>query len=230
MVDDLEEILAYEVQRSGSPTTEATLVLETAADESGQLKHPKRRRARTFIGLALVAVIGAFGLVAGLGLLDSGESGNQLGGQLTALKLSENDISAYDPPPGDEAEHDQIVGNIVDGLPDTAWDTESYRLPDLGEKQGVGLLIDAGKPVAARELEVSSSKAGYDAEILGANKVPTSIESGWTKLAEKSKVAKKRTFKLDTVNRKFRYYLVWITRLGGSAPYQAAISNVQLLV
>ncbi len=231
MVDDLEDVLEFEVSRAGSSSSEVTAVLESVTDELGKQRRSFRRRHPILVSAALsgtVLILAVAGVVA-FGLFDRESEQKENGRPLSSVSLSQNSVSDYDPPPGDNREHSHVVGNVVDGLPDTSWDTESYRSPDLGEKQGVGLVIDAGRPVSARVLEVKSPKAGYDARVLGANKLPKDIDAGWTVLAEKNAVSKKERFKLDTVNRKYRYYLLWITKLGGKAPYQAAISQIKLL-
>lgn len=49
--------------------------------------------------------------------------------------------SVYDPL-GDGTELDDLVGNIVDGDPDTVWTTESYSRPLREIKDGVGLVFE----------------------------------------------------------------------------------------
>ena len=231
MVDDLEEVLAYEVSRAGSATTEATAVLDTISDHGEVQRRSFSRRHPILVGLSTfsVALVLAVAAIAIFGLFEQEPKPRENGKALSAVALSRSSISDYDPPPGDNQEHAHVVGNVVDGLPNTTWDTERYRSPDLGEKQGVGLVIDTGKPISARELDVTSPKAGYDAQIFGANELPKNIGDGWTLLAEKDGTSKKEQYKLDTVNRKYRYYLIWITKLGGNAPYQAEISQIKIL-
>ncbi len=63
-------------------------------------------------------------------------------------------------------EHPDEVEYAIDGDPDTAWPTETYRisptLPDTG-KSGVGLIVDAGKPATARTVTLRSEDGGWDA-------------------------------------------------------------------
>ncbi len=231
MVDDLEEVLAFEVSRAGSATTEATAVLDTISGDDDARRRSFRRRHPVLIWLSTLGVVLvlAAAAVAVSGLFEREPKQHNNGNALSSITLSRGSVSDYDPPPGDRKEHSHIVGNVVDGLPNTTWDTERYSSPDLGEKQGVGLVIDTGKPISARELDVTSPKAGYDARIFGANDLPKDIGDGWTMLAEKNDISKRERYKLDTVNRKYRHYLIWITKLGGDAPYQAEISQIKIL-
>ena len=54
---------------------------------------------------------------------------------------------------------------------------------------------------------------GFQAAVYGApNGVPNSI-GGWTKLSGNKTVKENQRFPLDATQRRFRYYLVWITTL-----------------
>jgi eukaryotic-like serine/threonine-protein kinase len=114
-------------------------------------------------------------------------------------------VTAYDPY-GDRTEHDSSVGNATDGDPATYWNTEHYD----GElnKQGVGLVLDAGAPKKLTKLVVHSDTPGFSATIFSGNS-----SSGGFKADSKSQTAAfNTTFSLNGVSA--RYYVVWITDLG----------------
>ena len=65
---------------------------------------------------------------------------------------------AFDPPPGDGHEHDELVPNLLDKDPSTTWYTENYNELDLAPKTGAGVLFDLGssKRVSAFALQTPS--------------------------------------------------------------------------
>ena len=77
---------------------------------------------------------------------------------LTPVKLV--DATSYDPQ-GDGSESQYLAPDAIDGNPATAWRTETYKgqVNDLAGKQGVGLVLDAGRAVSARALRISTSAA-----------------------------------------------------------------------
>lgn len=232
MVSELEQVLGYEIARAGESSEETTAVLE-ALSESDTDAFPALRKGRRLFArivrvVAIVAALAVVGIAVTLVLENKLKDGSP-SSNLKSVPLSSSDIKAYDPAPGDGEEHSEITGSVVDGLPSTFWDSERYISADFGQKQGVGLLFNLHKSVPARVVELRSPHAGYNVQVWGANNVPKSIENGWTLLAEKQEVGKVEKIKLDTVDRSYRHYLIWITRLGGSSPYYAQISEVKIL-
>ena len=93
-----------------------------------------------------------------------------------------------------------------------------------------GLYIDAEPSVNARSLEIQTPEPGWKMEIYGATDAgrPTSgPATAWTKLADGTVEKRKQTFKLDTGDRRYRYYLVWITALPPDKD-QVAITQLTL--
>ena len=94
-------------------------------------------------------------------------------------------------------------------------------------KQGVGLYVDAGSPVAVRQVDVATtSTPGFTAAVYGANDVPDGID-GWTKLSSDLTIAAEQDIPLDTGGQSFRYYLLWITELPGDG--KAAVKELSVL-
>jgi hypothetical protein len=219
MVDDLETVLAIEAARTGELGTQATSVLQRLpSDHAGlaprRLRHPKRLFALAALGLAAVGAT----VVFLAGRIEQGRTGaaNPPGeANLERVTLSDDAIDDFDPPPGDGVESTEAVGNVIDELPQTVWNTETYQFQfgDPGQKQGVGLTIDAGEPVAARRLDLVATIPGWDAEVYGANELPTDL-AGWGEpTGAASAVGEEQAIDLGTAGGANRYYLLWITRL-----------------
>jgi serine/threonine-protein kinase len=229
LVHDLEEVLTYETARSGGATGEATAILsQLPAGIAG------RRSRRRTIGLALlyVAIAAAVAVVAALVVNGEGRQDEPVApGDLSAIALSESDVHEYDPPPGDGRERG-TQALALDGDPSTAWETERYDSPDLGNlKRGVGLYLDAGRPIIARGLRIVTPKEGWSLEVhVARDSVPKDL-SGWTQVASGEMDAQRKTIPLDTAGQRSRYYLLWITSLteGATGGSSAAVSELRLL-
>ena len=128
----------------------------------------------------------------------------------------------------DHTEHRSDVGRVLDDDPGTSWTTERYT-GGLQTKPGVGIYIDAKPGVAAKQLDIRTQTTGWEGKIYVSNDVDPSATdlSGWKDLGT-SFVADKKKFslQLDTAGQKFRYYLVWITKLPPSG--QASIAEIVL--
>jgi eukaryotic-like serine/threonine-protein kinase len=229
MVRDLEEVLTYEAARTGDPEGEATVVLRQLP--GGAKRGWSRRR---FARIAITAiVILALAVVAGV-VIEAARNGvgkQSVPADLSPIKLGARDAIDYDPAPGDSQEDPVALPLALDGNPSTAWETERYDSPELGNiKDGVGLYLDAGRPVVARAVRVVTPKDGWALDLYVANEVPESV-ADWTRVGGGEMDSTRKTLGLDTGSQRFRYYLVWITRLtdkdGGG--FSAAISELRLL-
>jgi predicted Ser/Thr protein kinase len=114
-------------------------------------------------------------------------------------------VAAYDPEGGD-GEHDSEVGEATDGDPGTDWTTERYSSFD---KEGVGLVLDAGVRVAPTQIIVTSSSPGFTAEIR------TGLNA--SRAVSESKVVGPRTAFAIQTGAAARYFVVWITDPNGRA-------------
>jgi serine/threonine-protein kinase len=177
-------------------------------------ERPRRRRRRlgpVVLLLLAIAAVGV-GVAAYYGVRstadDDGASGS--GGAPVHLVAS----NAYDPH-GDGQEHDEEVANATDGDVRTYWETEDYRgSVTFGNlKDGVGIVVDAGRPVKLGTLSVVTDTPGYVARV-EAGSSPT---GGFTPVSPSQTVRGKTTFALS-VDPARRYYLVWITRLAEGFP------------
>jgi eukaryotic-like serine/threonine-protein kinase len=169
--------------------------------------------------------------VIGVVVVISGGGGGGGGGVQGEQRIAVSSATDYDPE-GDGDEHSDEVQAAVDGNQATAWTTETYvtgpSLEDSG-KGGVGLYLDAGKPVAARSVELRSADAGWDLVVYGAaDTVPEDID-GWTELGSQTDMKTHATVQLKAGGAKYRYYLLWITKLASTDDgYAVAISDARL--
>ncbi len=78
-------------------------------------------------------------------------------------------------------------------------------------------------------MQVQTPQPGFRATIYAApaGPVPDSVPGGWTKLASGTVNSGDKRFKLDTGGKPYRYYLVWITKLG-EGEERAEISEIRL--
>jgi eukaryotic-like serine/threonine-protein kinase len=215
MVHDLEEVLAIEAARTGQATGEATTVLQSLSGDTAdfapaRLRRPKRALALTVLVLGLVGATAYF-------LAERTEKGT--GGtvvkkpaKLSEVRLAGDAASDYDPE-GDNKESDDATRNAIDGNPTTNWNTETYQGGFEGnDKSGVGIYVDAGKPISARALSLVTSTPGFKARVFASETVPANI-SGWVPASPDQKVGEEHIFRLRNRTRKFRNYLLWITEL-----------------
>jgi hypothetical protein len=159
--------------------------------------------------LLLVALVVAAAVVAGVLFLGGSPSGTDSPSTpaVTGVVLPLHGIGAYDPVGGD-GEHDAEAPNATDGNPATYWETEHYR--DGLRKAGVGVVVDAGRAVAAKRIVVTSDTPGFTATILAGDS-PT---GPFTADAPSEQVGSRATFALR--GHTARYYVVWITDLGSN--------------
>jgi serine/threonine-protein kinase len=134
------------------------------------------------------------------------------------VSVKRTSASDFDPL-GDQEEHSEEATLAVDQDPGTAWTTEGYQNDTLNKptgEPGVGLYIDAVPGVNGRALEIQTEVPGWEMELYGATERPPADEwpsDVWTKLGGGTVEKRKQRFELDTGDKEYRYYLVWITKL-----------------
>ncbi len=234
LIADLEDVLAIETSRSGQVTGEATAVLRSLPPNTRR-KLPLRTRRSTKTIASLIVLIGAITVVVtvGLGLRQTERGTGKRGGTVTPpaglqeIALGQRAAHDFDPL-GDKAEHTDETSAVVDGDPSSSWSTEGYSSGAL-QKDGVGIVIDAAPSVAARQLELRTPTAGFEATVYVAKSATpdTPPPDGWTAVSATRKVAAREKFDLDTAGQSFRRYLVWITQLPPGAQ-RAEISEILL--
>jgi eukaryotic-like serine/threonine-protein kinase len=222
LVQDLEDVLAIEASRSGQATGEATAVLRTLP-ERARRRLPLRMRWRfPLLGLVLiggvVAAVLALAAKEGVEGTDRGTGTGKAKPPAGERVVSVKGASAHDYDPlGDKEEHHNEARLAVDRDPGTTWRTESYsggRLFKRGTPDdGVGLYIDAAPRVDAVRLGIDTPKTGWQADIYAATSGPPDDLTGWTRVGGGTVSKKEQRFRLDTRDKRYRYYLVWIKKL-----------------
>jgi eukaryotic-like serine/threonine-protein kinase len=233
LIDDLEDVLAIETARSGQATGEATAVIRTLPSHAKR-RLPLRMRHPVRLVVAL-ALLGAGVAVALIFAADRAQHGAQNtrnikpppNTDLMPFSLKQANAKDYDPLGDNKSEHPTEAKLVVDGETSTTWSTEGYLGGGL-QKAGVGIYVIAEPAVAARAMEILTPDVGWSGAVYvaKAGAPPASID-GWTKLATIARAKPSQRVDLDTAGNRFKYYLVWITKLPPGAS-KAAISEIRL--
>jgi hypothetical protein len=127
------------------------------------------------------------------------------------------------------------AGLAIDGSPSTAWHTQFYDNNPVfgGLKAGTGLLLDMGKPVSLRSVQITfGPQAGANVAIeVGNNKSvsPQGLAS-FTRVAKRKHLGGGTQIFPATGTARGRYVLIWFTKLppqpGSSTVFQAFVYNV----
>ena len=191
----------------GEPDAATTFISRSAVlKESRRRPAHARRRSRLPLYALLLLLVAAAVVVGVLTLGDSPlTTGGATGDGGAAISL--RGARAFDPA-GDGAEHDSFAPRATDGDAATYWDTEHY-VSGLG-KEGVGLVLDAGRARKLGSITVRSETPGFTADILAGNTVGSSAKID----SSKQTVGARTTFDLGGATA--RYYIVWITDLGAN--------------
>lgn len=136
--------------------------------------------------------------------------------------------ASFDPPPGDNDEHDSELRFLADGDPTTTWSTEGYERRDFGIKPGVGVYVDIGAEHDIDTVAISSPTNGWAASIHVASEPASTLEGWGPPVAQSAGVAAgDASFDLDGATG--RYVLVWITDLGEGAPARFEIGELSVI-
>ncbi|MFQ5523417.1 MAG: hypothetical protein ACE5F5_07550 [Acidimicrobiia bacterium] len=133
--------------------------------------------------------------------------------------------AAFDPF-GGGGERDDLIPNILDGDPATAWRTESYHDPISLLKPGVGLSFAvSGSP---SQLQLINLSEGTRFEIYWSDTLFAQLE-GWTRIAGATSAPGATVIELP--HRDGGFWLVWFTELPlqSDGEYRASLSEVRFL-
>jgi len=227
----VDELIAC---RNELPAVDAaqTMILPAQVEQRLRPTLSKRGRGRR-IAVTLVVLVLLAGLaVGGYELWRHERNGPSLGGggspPAAAATAHLKAVAAYDPPPGDGQEMNTQIPAATDGNPSTYWQTERYTTAAFGNlKQGVGLVLDAGKSVRLGSLTIKTPVPGFSAEI----KAGSSQSGRFDVVSSDQTVGGATTFTLNVPEAR-RYYVIWITKLvqtdtgDPSKPFAARIAEV----
>jgi hypothetical protein len=142
--------------------------------------------------------------VAAIAIALAHGNGDGGGGAATGGPVRVTGVASYDPQGDDKVEHPERVGDATDNDPQTYWTTSTY-FSDFS-KDGVGLVVQAGAPVA--QLAVSTDTPGFTAEIRAGNSAEGPFD---TVVGESKTVEASTTWDLEETDS--RYLTIWITDL-----------------
>jgi hypothetical protein len=142
----------------------------------------------------------------------AGQSGNQVARPVQIAEVDDFDPQGDSP----QEENPDLVELAVDGDPSTAWQTLTYQgNPELGLlKDGVGLVVDLGRPVDVSRVDLTLVGQPTSLEILAADEgagSPTTAD-GLTRVAAAEGAGPDVDLELDNPVTT-RYLVVWLTSL-----------------
>jgi eukaryotic-like serine/threonine-protein kinase len=225
LIADLEDVLAIETARAGSASGEVTSVLRTLPAPK-QRRVPYRLRHRSVawvlavIVVALVAAVVAWVITRthhGTGKLGVKPPATAVRHALSQVTLCQTCAHGYNPlgSPRDENPRAPLA---IDNQLDTSWNTQTYYDGKL-DKAGTGIYLAANPGTTARVLRVVTSTPGFTATVYASNTKPAYSwpSSAWAAVSTASTVAsRQQNVRLSTASRRYRYWLVWITKLGSN--------------
>ncbi|MFC0864438.1 protein kinase family protein [Sphaerimonospora cavernae] len=123
--------------------------------------------------------------------------------------------TGFDPLGDDKVENPDLAPLAVDGKPSTEWHTTSYNSADLGRlKDGVGLILDMGKPIPISDVAVSLGSApGASVQL----KVGDAADLGSLKTVAKAENTSGSVTLTPDKATTGQYVVIWFTRL---PPYE----------
>ena len=209
VVAELEATLA---DLDARPDGEATMIVKSPVSKESRPRRERSERRRlaplplVLLGALLLAAVVLGGLYLARGGVDGGKGAGATAG--AALKLTA--LASYDPQGDDGAEHPEAVPRATDGNPATYWTTSTYE-DFAATKDGVGVVLDAGKESAVASVTLTSDTPGFTAEL----QTGESPDGPFETVGAGKTIGASTTFELDDVTT--RYLVVWITALDGRA-------------
>jgi serine/threonine-protein kinase len=236
LIADLEDVLAIESARSGSITGEVTSVLRSLPSQA-QRRVPFRMRHRVVAVLlllmaaaAVIAAVVFVGSRAHHGVGPPSVKPPPSKRALTAVIPCGSCAQGFNPLglPTDETPNADLA---IDNQAGTYWATQQYYDHKLG-KAGTGIYVNYGpgtrQGTTGAYLKIIAATPGFTATIYARHNAPPIRwpDPGWVKVSPSTVVGTNTTIKLTSSDTPYRYFLVWITSLGGRE--QLLIDQIEL--
>jgi serine/threonine-protein kinase len=197
--------------RAGDTDSTATVITPPPAARA-RPQAPHRRISPTplivaLLALAALAVIAVAAIAVNRDRSTGTTTTSTTTGSGSGGAVSLTGAAGYDPQ-GDDTEHDSDAPKATDGDPATYWTTEHYGDQDFGgiPKDGVGLVLNAPRSVALKELTVTTDTPGYSAVVKAGDSAGSAQTDSSTQTVNGT-----TTFELN--GRAGSVYVLWITRL-----------------
>jgi hypothetical protein len=187
--------------------------------------------ARAVAALLLVAGVALVGWqLAESRLTDEPSRGNDpsaTGPTATRQLLPITSADDFDPEGDNGEEHPREVPLATDRDPDTAWHTQSYLQADIGNKSGVGLLLDLGSVKEVHRVLIRLAGDGTDVELRVSETDGEQIQD-YRKVATKNE-AGERVELTPKEPARARFVIVWLTKLPPSGgQFRGGIADVKV--
>lgn len=208
-----------------TPAASGTATTTTAGRANDQTDDDSRRLLTAIGVVALLVAAVATGL-----FLSRGGDGDEPGRAAGAEPATIDVVAAQDFDPfGGGDEHADEVPAASDGDPSTSWTTERYSSADMGGlKPGVGIWFDLGDRRDVASVEIDLATTGIDLSVHALDDEPGSDPASWgDPIHEATGAGDRVTFDVPD-GRSGRYWLLWITSVGGSGG-RAGIAEVRFL-
>jgi serine/threonine-protein kinase len=204
----------------------------------GFLRHEGRLLGWVLALVAVAAILVAVGLTLAKDDLSSlfspdqpsGTSRGATGSSSPTVKVKVENATSFDPEK-DGLEREDLARGAIDDDKTNGWQTEGYNqnFGPGGYKNGVGLVLDLGRPREVAKLTLAlAPSGGSELTIYGSSDDPhPSTLEGWTQLAGPKTGKEGVTFSLEGSH---RYLLIWFTSLpqDDDGKYRGGVANVTL--
>jgi hypothetical protein len=153
------------------------------------------------------------------------------GGAVRPASITIKSVTEFDPYGDHKDPHFAQAKYAIDTDPTTAWRTQTYRSPALGNlKPGVGLLVDLGSDQAVSSLSLALVGTGTSVTVFDSDAAaPPTKETAMTEVASQAD-APSDVVLPTAAGSSGRYWLIWLTRLPAvKGGYQGGVSDVSFL-
>jgi serine/threonine-protein kinase len=214
-MDELCQELAACLEAETLEPGAQTMVVAPARKPSRRHRRAARPPAGRPSVWPLILLLAGLALLAGIlaALFAFTSAGSKITGSVThhraaaSVPIPLTGAASYDPEGDNKVEHPEAVKYAADGDLATYWTTEHYS--GGLNKSGVGVVLDAGSTRKVTQLTVATDTVGFTAQI----QAGSSASGPFRPVSDSRTVGSRTVFTLNNAND--RYFLVWITDLGG---------------